>query len=190
MIPVPRPPEPPGFDAACRRRGAKWLDEHPAAKRLPAYWLPFRAHLADGFANLCGYSALYEPVGSVDHFLSSKKQRGLAYEWDNYRFAAEWINKSKQNADDDVLDPFEVGEDWFEIVLPSLQLRVTDRVPARHRARAEYTLTRLRLDHDERVLRQRRAWYALYRSGRLTFEGLAIVAPLIAAAVRRGNADE
>jgi hypothetical protein len=73
---------------------------------------------------------MYEPVGSVDHFRSWDNYPDLAYEWTNLRFAAEWMNKSKQTADDAVLDPYEVKAGWFEITLPDLQLRVTDRVHA------------------------------------------------------------
>jgi hypothetical protein len=130
---------------------------------------------------------MYEPVGSVDHYLCVDNHRALSYEWGNYRFAAEWLNKSKGTADDAILDPFEVEDDWFEIHLPSLQLVVSERVPAGMRAKAEYTLKRLHLRDDERVIRQRRAWYELYEAGDLSLEGLTRRAPLIAAAVRKAS---
>lgn len=188
MIPVARVSAPPQFRQRCRDPGEAWLAANPDAKRPRDYWSQFKPHLADGFANRCGYSAMYEPVGSVDHFRSWDNHPELAYDWRNYRYAAEWINKSKQTADDDVLDPYEVQDAWFEITLPDLQLRVTDRVPAARRARATYTLTRLHLRDDERVIRQRRQWYKMFEEGKLTIDGLAIVAPLIAAAVRKVNA--
>jgi len=74
--------------------------------------------------------------------------------------------------DDQVLDPFDLGEDWFEILLPSLQLVLTDKVPQQQRQKAEFTLERLRLRDDERVLRQRQSWYQLYLDGDLTLQGL------------------
>ena len=126
---------------------------------------------------------MYEPVGTVDHFISCKTNPFLAYEWSNYRFASGWINSSKKDAE--VLDPFQVGDDWFEILLPSLQLVLTGKVPARHRARVEYTLKRLHLQDDERVLRQRRAWYCMYQAGELTLSGLHKKAPLIARAIEK-----
>jgi len=126
---------------------------------------------------------MFEPVGTVDHFLSCREHRDLAYEWNNYRFASQWINSSKQSADDQVLDPFNVEDDWFEILLPSLQLVVTNSVPPEHRERAEYTLSRLHLRDDERVIRQRAEWYRMYREGELSLEGLRRKAPLIARAV-------
>lgn len=121
--------------------------------------------------------------GTVDHFLSFKHHRDLAYEWRNYRFASGPLNASKRDADDAVLDPFEVGAGWFEIILPSLQMRVTDVVPADYRAKAEFTLKRLKLRDGERVIRWRRSWYRMYTNGQLTLDGLRTVAPLLAAAV-------
>lgn len=185
MIPVKRVPEPPDFDARARKPGQEWLAKNPGTRRPKDYWSPFKSILDDGFGHRCGYTAMYEPVGSIDHFVSCKNEPRLAYEWSNYRFAQEWINKSKQTLDEAVLDPHEVEDGWFEILLPSLQLRVTDKVPPSHRFRAEFTLTRLRLRDDERTLRQRREWYRMYQEGEISLEGLRAKAPLIAAAVEK-----
>lgn len=178
--PVPEPPE---FDAQARQPGQKWVAAHPHADRPRDLWSPFKAALAEGFRDLCGYSVMYEPVGTVDHYKSWKAHPELAYEWSNYRFAAAWINSAKRNLDDEVLDPFEIGDGWFEILLPSLQLVMTDKVPAGHRERARRTLERLHLGHDERIIRQRRAWYERYCEQKLTLDGLREFAPLIARAV-------
>ncbi|MFB2979418.1 hypothetical protein [Microseira sp. BLCC-F43] len=58
-------------------------------------------------------------------------------------------------------------------------------VPPEQRQRADFTLQRLRLRDDERVIRQRQQWYQLYLDGDLTLEGLEKKAPLIARAVRK-----
>ena len=184
MIPVPRVKKPRGFDVKVKVPGNAWLASKPKAARPPALWAPYTAQLSVGFGNLCGYAAMHDPTGgTVDHFLSSKHHRHLAYEWSNYRFASGPLNSSKRDADDAVLDPFEVGAGWFEIILPSLQLRVTDAVPVAYRAKAQYTLTRLNLRDGERVIRWRRSWYLMYTNGQLTLSGLRTVAPLLAAAV-------
>jgi hypothetical protein len=188
MIPVEPVPEPDDFDARVRKRGIAWLAENPPPKRPRDYWSPFRQALADAFAYRCGYTAMFDPVGSVDHYLSVAKKRELAYEWSNYRYCQEWLNKSKRNADQTVLDPYEIGEGWFEILLPSLILKVTDKVPRALRARAEYTLERLHLRDDERIMRQRREWYRMYEEGELSLDGLRRKAPLIAAAVEKKRA--
>jgi hypothetical protein len=127
------------------------------------------------------------PNGTVDHFLSWKRNPELAYEWSNFRYVDGRINSRKQLADDDVLDPFEVDDDWFEIILPSLQLRLTDHVPKPLRARARYTLERLGLAHDERIVAYRAQWYCQYHCGDLTLRGLYRVAPLVARAVEQAK---
>jgi len=71
--------------------------------------------------------------------------------------------------------------------LPSLQLRATDQVPARLRAKAANTLKRLGLADGERVIRWRRSWYEQYQRGGLTLDGLRAYAPLIADAVERAS---
>lgn len=130
---------------------------------------------------------MFEPVGTVDHYEDCKGNPHLAYEWTNYRFAAQWINSSKQSRRPgalQVLDPFEVEDGWFEILLPSLQLVVSNRVPRELRERAEYTLQKLHLRDDERVLRQRKGWYTMY----LEKDDLCLLrkfAPLIARAVEK-----
>jgi hypothetical protein len=183
-------PEPADFDRKVRKPGQAWLQAHPAAKRPQALWECCTATLAEGFANRCGYAAMLDATGgTVDHYLSYQHHRHLAYEWSNYRFASAALNSCKRTADATVLDPYEVGPGWFEIVLPSLQMRVTEAVPAAYRAKAEYTLKRLKLRDGERVLRWRQAWYALYQSGGLDLAGLRQVAPLLADAIAKQAAD-
>ncbi len=192
MIHFEPPPEPPEFDEQSRRPGLAWLEKNrdengkiPKGKKPLSYWSPFREQLADGFHNLCAYSAMYEPVGTVDHYLSWENHSKLAYEWSNYRYASAWINSSKGTEDDKILDPFRVEDGWFEILLPSLQLVLTEAVPPEERERARYTLHRLHLRDDERVIRQRREWYAMYQRGELNLVGLEKKAPLIAHAIRK-----
>lgn len=186
MIPVARVAEPARFDQKARKPGNAWLKAHPNAVRPYDYWSPFLPALASGFADLCGYAAMLDPTGgTVDHYLSFKNKRKLAYEWTNYRFASQTLNASKQNADAAVLDPYVVGDGWFEILLPSLQLQVTKRVPKKWRTVAEYTVQRLKLRDGERVVRWRRRWFEMYEQGKLPLDGLRDVAPLLAAAVER-----
>ncbi|MFT3771209.1 MAG: hypothetical protein QM820_37820 [Minicystis sp.] len=180
MIPVARVPEPSGFDERARRPGKAWLAEHPGTERPRDFWSPFRELLAEGFAHRCGYTAMLDLAGTIDHFRSCKTHPELTYEWTNLRYASQWINSAKKSVE--VLDPYEVGEGWFEILLPSMQLVATERIPPDRRELALATLKRLPIAHDERVLKQRRHWYRLYEAKKLSLEGLRSVAPLIAAA--------
>lgn len=187
MIRVAPVKEPETFDRSARKPGAKWLRENPGAARPKDLWSPHLAALASGFDNLCAYAAMLDPTGgSVDHYLSFRNYPKLAYEWSNYRFASQTLNASKRTADDAVLDPFQVGDGWFEIILPSLQMRVTRKVPPKLRRKAEFTLERLKLRDGEKIIRWRQRWYELYTSGALNLAGLERVAPLLAAAVRAG----
>ena len=185
MIECGSVPEPPEFCQRARIPGNQWLAAHPNAKRPRDYWSPFKGDLAAGFQMRCAYSAMFEPVGTVEHFVSWHESRLHAYEWTNYRYSAAWINSSKKNEQSsNLMDPFSVQDGWFEVILPSLQLRVSNSIPGTLRALAEYTIRRLRLVHDERVMRQRREWYRMYQCGELSFDGLEKKAPLIAEAVK------
>lgn len=187
----PASPEPSGFDERCRQRGNAWLAENPDAGRPRDYWSPFRPALAEGFANRCAFGAMYIPSGTVEHFISCDEDRGMAYEWSNYRYVDNWMNSAKgSKRAGDFLDPLEVRQGWFEVVLPSLQLAITDAVPDAFRARAEHTLAHLPLRDDERLMRVRRQWLRLYREGKIGLEGLREMAPLIAAAVERETGSE
>lgn len=192
MIQVTPPPEPPDFDQKVRQPGRAWLVKHlnargklPKGKRPPDKWSKFRDELADGFYNRCGYSAMLDYAGTIDHYWCCENRPALAYEWSNYRYVSNWINSSKGILDDQVLDPFEVQDGWFEILLPSMQLVLTDAVPPEKRVRAEFTLKRLGLQDDERVVRLRYMWYQMYLRNELSLVGLEKVAPLIARAVRK-----
>lgn len=188
MIPVAKPDEPDDFEKNVRTLGNQWLKDNPGAARPSPLWNRCSTELADHYANLCGYAAMLDPTGgTVDHYLSYKKHPELAYEWSNYRFASGTLNSSKKTADDTVLDPHEVGAGWFEIILPSLQMRTTDAIPPAYREKAEYTLKRLKLRDGERIIRWRQSWYNMYKKKKLPLEGLREVAPLIADAVEKAG---
>jgi hypothetical protein len=186
VIPVVNPiPEPPDFNAKCRVKGNAWLALH-AVGRPADKWSSFRLKLADGFSNRCGYGAMHISSGTVDHFVSCDEDRSLAYEWSNYRYVEGWFNSSKnKHPSASLLDPFEIQPGWFEIDLPSLQLRLTDAVTPELRERAEFTLTRLPLRGDERVIRQRRGWLIAYEQQGVPLAFIDQMAPLVAEAIRR-----
>ncbi len=178
-------PKPAGFVEGVEEAGKRWLANNPMG-RPRDLWSPFKPQLAEAFRDLCAYSAMYAPVATVDHFVSVSEDRRLAYAWSNYRYCAGWLNAAKQNlSSKELLDPFAVEDGWFEILLPSLQLVMTDALPKRQRARAETMLRRLHLSNDERVIRQRREWLRMYEDGELTLAGLVRKAPLIALAVAK-----
>lgn len=184
MIRVAPVAKPKGFDRDCRRPGKLWLGANPG-RRPKALWSTFTAALAEGFQQRCGYSAVRIQNGTVDHFLSWKNRPDLTYEWSNYRYADHRLNAKMQNLDDAILDPYEVGDDWFEILLPSLQMRVTHHVPAKLRKKAQVTLRRLGLDHDERIVAYRASWWREFHCHGLPLASLHEIAPLLARAIER-----
>lgn len=180
--------EPQTFDVRCRKRGQAWLAIHPVYKRPADYWIEFEGDLRQAFSGLCAYCAMRIMKGQVDHFrpvavLKDEGRDELAYEWNNFRYGEGVINGRKWKHI--VLDPYEVQDGWFEILLPSLQLQGTDSIPQQHRELAAFTLKHLGLRDSEVVVRYRREWFDLYQNGKLTLDGLTAVAPLIAKAVQR-----
>lgn len=189
MIPVEKVVEPARFDAEVRQKGNQWLTEHPdaIAKEFPDYWSPFREHLECGFNYLCGYSAMWTGKPTVAHFIpkSCPEGRALVYEWSNYRFADKEINKAKDILPAGILDPLEVSDGWFEILLPNLEMIMTDDVPQGSRGDARATLRQLGLGDGDAILRIRRGWYEQFTDGETTLKHLSRHAPLIARAVKK-----
>jgi hypothetical protein len=189
-------PEPRAFDAECRQKGRRWIVTHPNPEgRPPDYWSPFRDELREGFVRRCGYFAMYMHDGAVDHFTSWENSKEanpqLAYDWPNLRFIAPSLNSKKGTLDDQLLDPFEVQDGWFEVEIPSFVLRITNQVPAHLMEKARFTVDRLDLQQGRKAVALRREWYEQFRLGELSPDGLRRNAPLVARAIedwqRRGN---
>lgn len=182
--------EPPAtFEENVRTPGKEHLAKFLSPAALPPLWRQCQNELAIAFKHLCAYSAMRTQYGTVDHFLSTSKFPHRAYDWDNYRYADGAMNSRKGNADQ-ILDPFEVQDDWFEIHLPSLQLLPTAKIPSEYLERARFTLERLRLQDEEHIIQIRHEWLKMHREGLLPIEGLRKVAPLLARAVEREQASK
>lgn len=129
---------------------------------------------------------LFCDVLAVDHWESVQTNPELAFEWRNYRYVAGTLNSAKKPAwQGKLLDPFEVEWGWFEIELPSLELRIVHLTDPQTRARAQFTLAKLGLDDGPKAIGQRQKYWQMYRDGELSLEGLDRMAPLLARAARR-----
>lgn len=197
MIRVERTEAPPEFEVRCRKAGADWLSTHPRPAgvkdwRPYNYWRHFLPQLRAAFHQRCGYLGMWISSGTVDHFESWAGAGGAAraYDWDNYRYADLTLNSAKKPSwDGSLLDPFEVDDDWFEVVLPSCLLRVVEaRVPAAVLPRVRFTVEKFGLDRGEDVVSLRREWLRMHESGELNLDGLRRMAPLVARAVERRDA--
>jgi hypothetical protein len=201
MIPVPKlgtDNEPPFFAINCRAPGKSWLAEYPDRDphEKSEWWSQFQPDLARHFNYRCGWLGVsIELDGIVEHWLSCGPRKGLAsphrdlaFEWSNYRYATGVINSLKGTLDDQVMDPCEVKDGWFEVTLPSFELVATDDIPESLRDKAQTTLKELQLRrHKAQFTRWR--WYQRYwNSGNPDVAALKRDAPLVAAAVEKAQA--
>ena len=191
MIRIAPPAEPPAFHALCRVPGNAWLATHATGRR--DLWTQFQPDLAAGFADRCGYKAMWDSDATVDHYLSIKHHRPLSFEWTNYRYVSGSINSSKGTHDTAVLDPFCVQDDWFEVDLLTMQLLPTSAIPTAEQTRADFTLQQLKLRDGTKVKRQRRKWYDQFKAGVFgpappAIDNLRVFAPQVAAAIEKWQA--
>jgi len=179
VIHVQAQPEPESFDAQIRVPGKKALDagKHP----LPDYWRRCLPDLRDAYDEICAYSCFRIPevVGSksVEHFAAKSQAPELAYEWSNYRLVCSLMNSCKREFED-VLDPFEVGDDWFELEFLFLQVRPAAHLPDDIREAVQSTIDRLKLSEAE-CCRERAYWYECWRNGDVSDMHVKRSAPFI-----------
>ena len=162
MIPVHLQPEPGHFDAQVRQRGQAWLRIQgwaldapaPKASDLPPYWHAANKDLWRAYKGVCAYLCIYFDwalgASSTDHFVAKSAEAGQAYEWHNFRLSCLGANRQKHRFDD-VLDPFELAANTFELnpvngeISPAARLTETDPV----RGLAQATIQRLALNAEE-----------------------------------------
>jgi hypothetical protein len=104
-----------------------------------------------------------------------------------------WLNSAKKPRHDGLLlDPYEVGHQWYEVDLPSMQLGLNmANVPLPLRAKAQFTLEALPIRDDERVVDYRQSCYAQFKASndqQTALQWLQREAPLIAEAIQRWQA--
>jgi len=92
--------------------------------------------------------------GSVDHFLPKALHPQLAYEWSNFRLAGGRINNSKGNLTD-ILDPFQVQNDWFYMDIPACLLKPNPALERSLRSQIATTINSLRLNQDDNYVQER-----------------------------------
>ena len=92
--------------------------------------------------------------GSVDHFLPKTTHPRLAYEWSNFRLASGRVNSSK-GSQTNILDPFEVENDWFHMDIPACLLKPNPTLEKSLRKRITSTIHSLRLNDDDNYVQER-----------------------------------
>jgi hypothetical protein len=164
-------------------------EEDVPSKRFPPYWTKALDDLMNGYGQLCAYSCFrihrVTGAGSVDHFAAKSRNWDQVYEWLNYRLCCSRLN-ARKNDFGDVLDPFEVEDDWFHLELVGFQVIPAPGLAEEIRDRAQATIDRLGLndfrgereedaerywahDYSLRILKSESPFVAreLHRQGRL-----------------------
>ena len=211
MIPVTPAPEPSAFDSKVRQPGlraiAELAGEQPTPPRIagqpyapvaasrdaipadkfPPYWREMLDDLMDSYHRICAYLCLYIPRGtgapSVDHAVAKSKRWDRVYEWSNYRLASSLMN-ARKGAAADVLDPFDVKEDWFALELVGFQVLPGDGLADEVTGAVANTIERLRLN-DPACCEARAEYAEYYWSGDMVFDYLMRHAPFVARELRR-----
>lgn len=189
MIRVERQRPPAHFDEQVRQPGLRWLENpnNRQKKRPRDFWTRCRDDLERQFEWRCGYAATRITSGQTDHFISWRRcqhnnEHHRAYEWGNLRWIAPELNSLKGTHD--VLDPFEVHDDWFELRLPSLRLHMTDAIPVELRPKAAQTIRILKLESGPLVRKWRQAELQLFAQG-LPLEEVLRRTPLLGRALEK-----
>jgi hypothetical protein len=203
MMRVVPAPEPPHFERLVRSPGlraiAELVGETPDPTRrgprrrkvadrreaipseaFPPFWREVLPDLITAYRRICGYTCLYiERItggASVDHMVPKARAWDRVYEWDNYRLVCALMNSRKKEAEN-VLDPFEVSDDWFALELFSYQIVPGPGAVGEVRERVATTLRLLGLN-DEICRKARQEYADCYLAGEIRLDHLERRAPL------------
>lgn len=212
MIPVVLAAEPDAFEALVRTPGLRAINElagipmPDAPKRkgrrrkviansreeipsdkFPPYWTEVLPQLRTAYSHICGYVCVYiEPItgaASVDHMLPKSLAWEDVYEWRNYRLACSLMNSRKKDYQD-VLDPFEIADDWFQMELVGYQVIARTDLDTPTKQNVQATITRLKLN-DTDCLKLREDYADSYFEGDISLDYLRRRAPFLAREIER-----
>lgn len=192
MIRVQRQPEPATFDELVRRPGRQFLRQHPAPTtkqwRNRAYWTRILSNLHDAYCGVCAYSCHWIPFDTghdtVEHFRPKNVFPRQAYEWSNYRLVCGTLN-GRKGTDLNVLDPFEVQDDWFVLNFPSGQVHPSPALSRQRVGRVLHTIKQLGLNDEGTCLKARLRYVKCFCVEEVTFAHLVSEAPFIAREIQR-----
>ena len=194
MIRVALVPEYPNFDAEVRVPGAAFLAEcpNPTSEQFKKKNLWHRAakELHAAYSGICAYTAMYLPEqGSIDHFRPKSTFPLLAYEWANFRLASGRVNNSKGNQAE-IIDPFEIENDWFYLDIPACLLRPNPTLDKPTRNRISGTINSLRLNQDDNYVQERCNILIDFARGDISENFLSRRYPFLAKEVARQALDQ
>lgn len=186
MIKVDLQPKPPDFDLKVKKRGQDFLKKFPRPRSKEwgngVFWRDAIPDMVKAYKGICAYSSLWikPDQPTIDHYISRDENPKLAYEWSNFRLARWRINTSKRNYKD-VLDPFIIGEEWFELNFTTFGINPNPKLNETEKAAVWKTIERLKLD-DTDYREAREAWFNAFKND---ISKLEEKAPFIASEMRR-----
>jgi hypothetical protein len=197
MIQVPEHPEPSDFDTKVRTPGRAFLTRVPTpnSKQFKGenHWKNSLDDLHSLYNGVCAYSAHWIPRDvarpSVDHFIPKHIAPELAYEWRNFRLCAEKLNNYKDNSLV-VMDPFMIKTGWFVIDFATFFIKAAAGLPEIIEDRITKTITCLKLNDDDHLVKERVNWVKAYCEGDVTFGFLERRCPFIAYELKRQDLKE
>lgn len=156
--------------------------EDITADAFPAIWTEALPELLDAYGRICSYMGFYiervTGAASVDHMLPKSLDWREVYEWRNYRLACSKMN-SRKNDYRDVLDPFEIEDDWFRMELVSYQVIPAAGLAEDIHQQVVDTIERLKLN-DYDCLQLREEYAMAFEQGDITLDYLRRRAPFLA----------
>jgi uncharacterized protein (TIGR02646 family) len=191
LIPISLQPEPHDFPARVREPGQRFLatTPRPTSKQWKnkEYWQDVIDDLYESYDGICAYSGEWIPCTTgdptVDHYIPKSVNPQQAYEWDNFRLACLRFNRWKREFQD-VVDPFTVAENSFQLLFPSLQVVPNPDLLNMDKERVVATIKRLRLNNGL-CIKARRRWVIPLSQGKITFEFVKEKAPFLAHEMER-----
>jgi hypothetical protein len=182
----------PSFEELVRKPGKAFLAAIPNPNykqwKHHDYWRGVAPVLRKRYSGICAYSCyfIHEVTGddTIEHFLPKTPHPTLAYEWTNYRYVCGKLNTWKRT-DENVLDPFEIEDGWFNIEFPSLLVKASGGLDARLILRIRSTITQLKLNEDDPCIRCRQRIIEDYCSGDISFDYLKRHAPFLGREIER-----
>jgi hypothetical protein len=194
LIRVEQKLEYPAFNLQVREPGATFLVSCPNPTseqfRKKNFWNRAAKELHAAYSGICAYTAMYlSDQGSVDHFVPKTINPALAYEWSNFRLASGRVNNSK-GSQTNLLDPFAINNEWFEMDVPSCLMKAGASVPNAIRVQVNTTINSLRLNADDYYVQERCNILIEYAKREISFGFLKRRYPFLAKEVDRQDLHE
>jgi hypothetical protein len=137
-----------------RPRGKQWKNKE--------YWRRAIPDMVLAYKSICAYSSLWikPDTPTIDHYISRDEDANQAYDWENFRLAR-WRINTRKGTHKNVLDPFAIGEDWFELDFTTFGIKPNPQLDKSEKEAVAKTIERLDLDNND-YRDAREAWFNFF----------------------------